>query len=503
MVALQNNHVQSLMMTQIEARQAFNKVKTNIEECRHILLDLNRRQGWKALNYKSWDEAVKTEFGTSRSQAYRQLAAAVVDDALGEQAPQYSITTNEGEQLKRLAPPDSQLDADLVKQALDRAEEIAKNRGQAKRTVHNVQQAVEEIILPDWSKSASFAVEVEGKAIAVRCEINYAEGKQVRFLYKGEPDTISANGEKEEELSGREHGIAIKKYASPREYATHRLQGLYGMWQVAINLKATLTKDYPTGSYIRITKEIPGYPGEVNRVCAVVGGHYDGLCVNHPDWDTAIILPPGGYFEAVEVGDKGIPITRLEDVKSVADMDALIDFMGGKGVAEAYINATPEVRKNAVYYYPGMSSLITAELGAAAWNKTTTEPEKKINEPDAVVREQLEAENGHLNRELTITEQQLQQREKELTSLKIEQQTTLQFLERRIAELEQKLAENDEIIASYQQPSQTAEPFIEDVPSINYNDLIDPTIAKLGYSHQGHVAMARKAIKAFIELLQP
>ncbi len=105
-----------------------------------MLLELERRVGWRALGHKSWRECAITEFGTSKSRVYELLAAAKVEEQLQISGiPENEIPTTVS-QLNELAklPPEQQV------AGLKKADELAaiENR---KRTVEHVSRAVKQL----------------------------------------------------------------------------------------------------------------------------------------------------------------------------------------------------------------------------------------------------------------------------------------------------------------------------------------------------------------------
>lgn len=68
------------LMSAEEARSVVTRIKTNLHTTRALLLDLHRREGWRALGYKSWRDCILKEFSdTSQTHLYRELAAAEVE----------------------------------------------------------------------------------------------------------------------------------------------------------------------------------------------------------------------------------------------------------------------------------------------------------------------------------------------------------------------------------------------------------------------------------------
>ena len=70
------------MMNPEEARTAADAIKRGMNNLRAQLLVFCEREGWKALNYSSWLECVKTEFGQSKAYLYRQLEAAQIEQRI-------------------------------------------------------------------------------------------------------------------------------------------------------------------------------------------------------------------------------------------------------------------------------------------------------------------------------------------------------------------------------------------------------------------------------------
>lgn len=74
--------VTDAVMSEGEARQYVDWIKSALEDARGYLLELYERKGWRALGYDSWRACVQAEFGQSRSQLYRELDAARTERVL-------------------------------------------------------------------------------------------------------------------------------------------------------------------------------------------------------------------------------------------------------------------------------------------------------------------------------------------------------------------------------------------------------------------------------------
>lgn len=59
-----------------EARECADTINTNMNDVRHLVLELYEREGWAALGYKTWRECVTAEFKQGERHLYEQLEAA-------------------------------------------------------------------------------------------------------------------------------------------------------------------------------------------------------------------------------------------------------------------------------------------------------------------------------------------------------------------------------------------------------------------------------------------
>jgi len=69
-------------MTEHEARSCVQRINAGMNSVRLDVLELDERQGWRALGYESWRACVATEFGASESYLYQLADAARVDRAI-------------------------------------------------------------------------------------------------------------------------------------------------------------------------------------------------------------------------------------------------------------------------------------------------------------------------------------------------------------------------------------------------------------------------------------
>lgn len=138
-------------MTIEEARECTELIRRKLETVETIrvrLLDMERRQGFKALGYSSWRQWATKEYHTScQAYLYRLLAAAEVEKNLSADS---TIVENEGIPIAQLAelaklPPDQQ------SIALRKADELAAAENKS-RTTRYITKAINELIPPKEPK---------------------------------------------------------------------------------------------------------------------------------------------------------------------------------------------------------------------------------------------------------------------------------------------------------------------------------------------------------------
>jgi hypothetical protein len=94
------------MMTTDEARTCIERIRTGLEDLRRLVLDLNEREGWRALGYKSWRECVTAEFGQSQAYLYRTLTAAKIERELSPMGEIGALPERHVRELVRIKDPD-------------------------------------------------------------------------------------------------------------------------------------------------------------------------------------------------------------------------------------------------------------------------------------------------------------------------------------------------------------------------------------------------------------
>jgi len=133
------------MMDEKEARGIVNRINARMTDVRNDLIELEDREGWKALGYDGWRACVEKEFGKSASYLYRQLVAGRMERDLD-----VPIGTFQESHLRTLAMLDT---PDQQRAAIDRADELA---GDKPRTAKHLAQAAAEIApAPFWQSMSA------------------------------------------------------------------------------------------------------------------------------------------------------------------------------------------------------------------------------------------------------------------------------------------------------------------------------------------------------------
>lgn len=70
------------LMSREEAQQVCDRIDANMGAVREDLIQLQEREGWRALGYESFRECVTARFGHHQSYLYRQLTAARVEQSM-------------------------------------------------------------------------------------------------------------------------------------------------------------------------------------------------------------------------------------------------------------------------------------------------------------------------------------------------------------------------------------------------------------------------------------
>ena len=141
-------------MTEAEARQTVDDIKSGINTVRARIYDLDRRKGWKALGYRSFAACCMKEFPELHAKTVeKQLAAARVEAVLQE-FPSWGGKI--GDMPEKHARPLVQLrhDPAALNDAYTKAQDIAKEENQGKLTEAIVTRAVEQVRPEyEWSES--------------------------------------------------------------------------------------------------------------------------------------------------------------------------------------------------------------------------------------------------------------------------------------------------------------------------------------------------------------
>lgn len=221
-------------MSAMEARECINAIKGNLESLRLMLLELHRRRGWEALEYTSWEDCAKAEFGKSRSYVFQLVAAAEVEENLTSVREKSTIVDLDNIPVSHLTalaklPPEQQAEGLL------KAEQIALSLGK-KRNANHIAQAVQGIKQP--------LVDTVGDAIMQEpeAELNYSPDSGLELEPSGNVQNMS-----NEQMSSLLQAIAHK--ASERgvlhsQSEPELKQMLKKAKQIIKNIKRELSQRY-------------------------------------------------------------------------------------------------------------------------------------------------------------------------------------------------------------------------------------------------------------------
>lgn len=128
-----------------EAREVVDKINSNMNNVRHLVLDLYEREGWSALGYASWRECVTAEFKGTQQYLYYQLEAAQTERNIST-----VVEIKENIPERQLRPLTKLRDnPDLQRQAWQKAVETAPD---GKITAAHVSKVVREMTEPEKPK---------------------------------------------------------------------------------------------------------------------------------------------------------------------------------------------------------------------------------------------------------------------------------------------------------------------------------------------------------------
>ena len=87
-----------------EARECVDKINSNMNNVRYLVLDLYEREGWTALGYASWRECVTEEFKQNQRYLYYQLEAAQIEKNICTMVQKEQILERQLRPLSKLEP---------------------------------------------------------------------------------------------------------------------------------------------------------------------------------------------------------------------------------------------------------------------------------------------------------------------------------------------------------------------------------------------------------------
>jgi hypothetical protein len=68
-----------VLLTKAQAQKLVDQVNRHFDDARALLLELEEKEGWRALGYDSWRSCAIAEFGKSASRVYQLVDAARVE----------------------------------------------------------------------------------------------------------------------------------------------------------------------------------------------------------------------------------------------------------------------------------------------------------------------------------------------------------------------------------------------------------------------------------------
>jgi|BarGraIncu00222A_1022003.scaffolds.fasta_scaffold48584_1 hypothetical protein len=134
-----------------EARECADRICANMNNVRHLVLELYEREGWTALGYESWRECVVAEFKQGENYLYKQLAAAQAEKNICTIVQKDPIPESQLRPLTRLEP-------DQQREAWQRAVETAPESG---ITAAHVKKIVDEMLQENEPEQEQITSEVQ------------------------------------------------------------------------------------------------------------------------------------------------------------------------------------------------------------------------------------------------------------------------------------------------------------------------------------------------------
>lgn len=148
------------VMTEVEARQCIEAIKSYAIGLRKLLVELEDRRGWEVLGYASITACMVAEFDNSKPVLIRELKVGRIE----EHYLQVPIGTYRESQLRPL----SKLDLGEYKLAVEKAHQLA---GNAKLTAVHVTKAVNELLSSARSAKTTAAPPYQvGELVRIACQ---------------------------------------------------------------------------------------------------------------------------------------------------------------------------------------------------------------------------------------------------------------------------------------------------------------------------------------------
>jgi hypothetical protein len=192
--------LKSASMNRKEAEEITRDIKNNFESLGAMLMEARDRKAYKALDYSSFEQYCKHEFGKSVSRAYqliedckiRERLSAKLSEDLQEDI-QISIPSSHLQPLKKLE------DVDLQIQAIERAQKIAQAQS-TKATKQHLELAVYEV---SGQKSEDFRKAIEALGFKKGVEVEDIDTEDRGFVRR-----IEKNGKIQVQFHNRGAGFS-------------------------------------------------------------------------------------------------------------------------------------------------------------------------------------------------------------------------------------------------------------------------------------------------------
>lgn len=177
-MAIQSNDVQEIIVSPMDASEAIGltrDIRESLRDAREKVLAVYRREGWRAMNYESFQAWAMGEFEVSWQQVYNMKAAAEFDNELSlfsATGQVYQIPVKHATQLRKLDTPEARV------RAYQLAEQQASAQGKEAPTEKIVEQAVHTVKAEETVFQCPYPVV---RQMLADGELNPKQARQIAF----------------------------------------------------------------------------------------------------------------------------------------------------------------------------------------------------------------------------------------------------------------------------------------------------------------------------------